>query len=249
MAEAPKIWKDTYNVKVYEADAKGRANVTALANYLQNSAWNHYNEVEKALGELLPPGCIWLMTRLEIQIYSMPKWAGDVCVETWSRGIEKLMAFRDYIIYGEDGKTAAKATASWVVVDVEKRRIQKLDGLSKKWPSNSEKSALRKSADRIQELKNIVEGRFFSVKYSDLDLNRHVNNVKYIQWIMDGYEMAFIEGNEIEKFEINFLGEANYGDDLAVNAEKISDAPLVFLHNIIRKNDAKEICRARISYK
>ncbi len=249
MNDAPMLWKDTYNIKVYEADAKGRANVTALANFFQNSAWSHYNNVERALGKLLPPGCIWLMTRLEMHILSMPKWSEDISVETWSRGIEKLMAFRDYIIRDKDGKEAAKGTTSWVVVDIDKRRIQKLDELAKKWPSNSGISALGKSADKIEELKNPAEGKFFSVKYSDLDPNRHVNNVKYIEWIMDGYDMKFIEDNEIVKFEVSFTGEAGYGEDAAVNAEKTQDKPLVFLHNIIRKSDGKEICRAKITYK
>jgi medium-chain acyl-[acyl-carrier-protein] hydrolase len=248
MAEAPKQWKDTYNIKVYEADAKGRANITALANYFQNSAWNHYNNVEKALGQLLPENCMWLMARLEIRVDSIPRWPEDVQVETWSRGIEKLMAYRDFIITINE-KEAAKGTSSWVVVDIKNRKIQKLDMLSKKWPSNRERNALGKSADKIQELANPVAGKFFSVKYSDLDVNRHVNNVKYIEWIMDGYAMEFIESNEIQKFEINFIGEANFGDEVAVNAERLSENPLVCLHNIIRKNDGKEICRARISYK
>jgi medium-chain acyl-[acyl-carrier-protein] hydrolase len=245
----PKIWKDTYNVKVYESDAKGRANITALANYCQNAAWNHYNAVERALGRLLPPDCMWLMFRLEMQIQSIPRWAEDVYVETWSRAIEKLMAFRDYIIYNKENIPVARAASSWVVVDTGKRKIQKLDELARKWPSNPEMSALNKSADKIHELRDITQGKFFSVKYSDLDLNRHVNNVKYIEWIMDGYEMNFIENNEIAKFEINFINEANYGDDVAVNAEKTSDKPLVLMHNIIRKADKQEVCRARITYK
>jgi medium-chain acyl-[acyl-carrier-protein] hydrolase len=248
MPEAPKQWKDTYSIKVYEADAKGRANVTALANYFQNSAWNHYNNVEKALGRLLPDNCIWLMTRLEIQIKSIPVWPQDVQVETWSRGIEKLMAYRDFIVTVND-REAAKGTASWVVVDIEKRRIQKLDKLAEKWPSNRERNALGKSADKIQELASPAAGKFFLVKYSDLDVNRHVNNVKYIEWIMDGYAMDFIENNDIGRFEINFIGEANFGDEVAVNAERLSEKPLVFLHNITRKSDGKEICRARITYK
>jgi medium-chain acyl-[acyl-carrier-protein] hydrolase len=248
MTEAPKQWKDTYNIKVYEADAKGRANITALANYFQNSAWNHYNNVEKALGQLLPENCMWLMARLEIQVESIPRWPEDVQVETWSRGIEKLMAYRDFIVSVNDKETA-KGTASWVVVDIKNRKIQKLDMLSKKWPSNRERNALGKSADKIQELMNPAAGKFFSVKYSDLDVNRHVNNVKYIEWIMDGYTMEFIENNEIKKFEINFIGEANFGDDVAVNAERLSETPLVLLHNITRKSDGKEICRARITYR
>ena len=249
MAEAPKTWKDRYNIKVYEADAKGRANIAALANFFQNSAWNHYNAVEEAMGRLLPPDCMWLMTRLEMQINSIPKWAEDIYVETWSRSIEKITAYRDYIIWDNEGKEVAKGTATWAVVDIEKRKIQKLEELSVKWPSNSGKSALGKSADKVQRLNDHVAGKFFAVKYSDLDMNRHVNNVKYIEWIMDGYTMDFIESKEICKFEINFIDETNYGDDVAVNAERISEAPLVFLNNIVRKSDGREICRAKITFK
>lgn len=249
MIEAPKEGTEIYNVKVYEADARGRANITSIANYFQNSAWKHYNSVEAALGQLIPDNSIWMMVRLEIDIESIPKWGEDIKLVTWSRGIDKMTAFRDFIIYGNDGARKAGGTATWVVTDIKSKRIVKLDELAKKWPSIPERSALGKSADKIEEPKNPVPGKFFSVKYSDLDVNRHVNNVKYIEWIMDGYAMDFIEANEINKFEINFTGEASFGDEAAVNAERLAEKPLVFLHNIIRKSDRKEICRARISYK
>jgi medium-chain acyl-[acyl-carrier-protein] hydrolase len=249
MSEAPKEGIETYNVKVYEADAKGRANIASIANYFQNSAWRHYLNVEKALGQLIPKNSIWMMVRLEIKIISIPQWGGDIKLVTWSRGIEKLTAFRDFVITGTDGKEKAKGTATWVVVDFKNRKIQKLDELAEKWPSIKERSALGRDAKKLQALTNPVEGKFFSVKYSDLDVNRHVNNVKYIEWIMDGYAMEFIEANDISKFEINFLGEAAFGDEVAVNAERLSETPLTFLHNIMRKSDGKEICKARITYK
>lgn len=248
MTNAPKEGIEIYNVKVYEADALGRANIASIANYFQNSAWKHYTEVEKALGMLIPENSIWMMVRLEIEINVIPRWGEDIKLTTWSRGIEKLTAFRDFAITGSDGKEKAKGTATWVVVDVKSRKIQKLDELAKKWPSIKDRSALGKDAEKIQELKNPVAGKFFRVKYSDLDVNRHVNNVKYIEWIMDGYAMDFMESNDIIKFEINFTGETNFGDEVAVNAERQSEKPLIFLHNIIRKNDMKEICRAKITY-
>lgn len=249
MAEAPKEGIEVYNVKVYEADAKGRANIASIANYFQNSAWRHYTSVEKALGRLIPGDSIWMMIRLEIAIKEIPRWGEDIKLVTWSRGIEKLMAYRDFIITDYEGNEKAKGTASWVVVDVKNRKIQKLDKLAEQWPSIKDRSALGRDAEKIRELDNFVAGKYFSVRYSDLDVNRHVNNVKYIEWIMDGYSMEFIEENEINKFEINFTGEAAFGEDVAVNAERLSEKPLVYLHNIVRKSDGKEICRARISYK
>ncbi|MBN1114403.1 MAG: hypothetical protein JXA66_03605 [Oligoflexia bacterium] len=249
MNEAPEEGIECYNVKVYEADAKGRANIAAIANYFQNSAWRHYICVEKALGRLIPEGSIWMMVRLEIVIKEIPRWGEDIKLTTWSRGIEKLMAFRDFCITDFEGNEKAKGTASWVVVDVKNRKIQKLGQLAEKWPSIKGRSALGRNADKLKELGNWIAGRFFSVRYSDLDVNRHVNNVKYIEWIMDGYSMEFIETNEIDKFEINFTGEANFGDDVAVNAERLSEKPLVYMHNIVKKGDGLEICRAKITYK
>jgi acyl-ACP thioesterase len=249
MSEAPKEGVEVYNIKVYEADAKGRANIASIANYFQNSAWKHYKSVEAELGALIPGGSIWMMTRLEIEVAAIPMWGEDITLTTWSRGIEKLIAYRDFIIKNKGGASGAKGTASWAVYGTAQKKIQKLDELAKIWPSIPDRSALGRNAEKVQELKNPVAGKFFSVKYSDLDVNRHVNNVKYIEWIMDGYAMDFIEQHEISRFEINFIGEANYGDEVAVNAERLSESPLVFLHNILRKSDGKEICRAKITYK
>ena len=135
--DAPELWKQKYEIKVYESDALGRSSFPALCDYIQDMAWRHYTNVEKALGNLLPSGQVWLMTRLEVEVINLPKWQDIIEVETWSRGIEKFYAFRDFVITGNDGKEAAKGTTTWVVLDTVNNKIARLTELASKWPSRA----------------------------------------------------------------------------------------------------------------
>ena len=218
--ESPAFWKQKYEVKVYESDALGRLFFPAMCDYFQDMAWSHYNRVEKALGNLLAPGQFWLMTRLEVEILKLPSWQDVIEVETWSRGIEKFYAYRDFIVTGADGRTSAKATTTWVVLDTVSNKIARLTELAQKWPSRSEVTSLNRNAEKVEEPAAPVYGADYNVQYSDMDLNRHVNNVKYIKWMFDAAGIEFLEKHTVEKAVINFIDETRAGDAVKIGVEK-----------------------------
>ncbi len=92
---------------------------------------------------------------------------------------------------------------------------------------------------------------FFPVRYSDIDLYRHVNNARYIQWIMDGYSLEMHTDFEPGVFEINFVSEAKMGDEVVIQTESLesSSSEPSFLHCIRRKEDGREICLARVVWR
>ncbi len=247
-SSAPSEWKEKYDVKVYESDNLGRGGLITLFNYFQNAAWGHYSRVDRARGPFLTPNQIWAMTRVEIQLERPAKWQEVVEVETWSRGIEKLMAFRDFIIRDLKGERIAAGTATWVVLDLETKRIQRLSEIAERWPSKPDVFSIRKNADRVDPPANPEYGEAFKVRYSDMDLNHHVNSSRYIQWMLDSFGREFLERYEITKAEINYIDEAMPGDDVITGYEKTSDAPLVFLTNVVKKSGNKELCRARFTF-
>jgi acyl-ACP thioesterase len=243
------MWKKTYNVHVYESDQRARAKLTSLCNYFQNSAWEHYNAINMQRGPFLTVRQIWLMTRMEIEFSRFPQWDEDIEAVTWSRGIDRMLAFRDFNMTGEKGDEIARGSTTWVVIDIETGKIQRLDEMSKKWPSLPDNKAIGKSADKIETLQKPEYGPAFKAKYSDLDVNMHVNNVKYIEWALDSYPLEIIDTREIKKIQVNFEGETKLGDEVEVGSEKISDEPLIFLNNVLRKKDHKEVCRIKIEWK
>ena len=246
--QVPREWKEKYDVKVYESDNLERGGLVTLFNYFQNSAWSHYSRVDKVLGPFLSKNQIWAMTRVEIQMTRPARWQEVVEVETWSRGIEKLMAFRDFIIRDAQGAKIAAGTATWVVLDLESKRIQRLTELSEKWPSKPDALSIGKNAEKVDSITKPEYGESFTVQYSDMDLNRHVNSSRYVQWMLDSFGREFLERHDIGRAEINFLDEAMPGDEVYAGREQLSDSPPIFLANVSRKGDSREVCRARFTF-
>jgi len=133
--EPPKQYRKQYEIKLYESDALGRATLPALCNYFQDIASLHYNRVDSIIGPLLSETQIWVMARLEMEIIELPRWQNTIEIETWSRGIEKLYAFRDFIMTGPDGIAVAKGSATWIVLDTASMKIIRLNDISRNFPS------------------------------------------------------------------------------------------------------------------
>jgi len=242
------FWKRIYRIYVYESDQRGRAKLPSLCNYFQNSAWEHFNSIDMQRGPFLKDTEMWLMSRMEIEFARFPVWDEEIEVVTWSRGIDRMLAYRDFTMTGKNEEEIAAGTTTWVVIDTVDGKIQRLGELSKKWPSLPDKFAIGRSASKIEALKEPAYGQPFTVKYSDLDVNMHVNNVKYIEWALDSYPLEIADKMQIKKLQVNFEGETKFGEELSVGCEQ-TNMPMVFLNNIIRKSDSKEVCRIKIEWK
>ena len=81
------------------------------------------------------------------------------------------------------------------------------------------------------------------VSYGDLDMHNHVNNLKYVEWMINWLPLEFLRTHTLKEMEVNYMSEASYKDEIAACYEK--KGKLNFLHRIIRKNDNLEICRGR----
>ena len=239
--------KNRKGIKVYESDALGRSSFPALCDYIQDMAWRHYNNVEKALGSLLPAGQVWLMTRLEVEVINLPGWQDIIEVETWSRGIEKFYAHRDFVITGNDGKEAARGTTTWVVLDTVNNKIARLTDLASRWPSRAEVSSLNRDAEKVGQLKDPLYGPEYTVQYSDMDVNRHVNNVKYVKWMFDAAGMEYLEKHTVKRGVINFIDETRAGDVIMTGIEHVNEMEISC--SVMKKGGNRDAGRAKFYFK
>jgi len=247
MQTAPAAWKEKYTVKVYEADNLGRAGIVPLFDYFQDIAWCHYSRVEAARGRFLTKSQIWAMTRVEVRLERPAVWKEELELETWSRGIEKLTAYRDFIIRDKEGLTIGAGTSTWVVLDLDTKKIQRLGSIAAKWPSQLEKSSINKNADKVLTPEKPRYSGSFKVSYSDMDVNQHVNSGRYIQWMLDDFGREFLEKNAVKIIKVNYADEAMPGDELVAGREDKGNGS--WLVHIMRKDSVKEVCRAEIQWK
>ena len=237
------IWTDEYLISSYDVDAGGKAPLTTLGRLMQETAYNHAEHLGFGYHQLKENNFFWVLSRLLIRVNRYPHWGERVVLRTWPTGIERLFAYRDYRLLDEQGVTLAEAGSAWLILDADKHRPQRPDELRARIDILPDKPALNERPAKIPALTHPVKGESFPVRYSDLDLYDHVNNAKYIEWILDSYPVTMLREKGLREFEINFLSETKMGERVAIHTQKTDDAH--YLHCIRREGDDKEICMAR----
>ena len=87
--------------------------------------------------------------------------------------------------------------------------------------------------------------REFSVRHRDLDINQHVNNVSFVEWMVESIPARVLNSSVPAEVEINFLAEAFYEERLLAACHSQDSDNTQFLHSIIRQKDRQELVRAR----
>jgi len=248
--EFQKLEKE-YTIHVYETGPDGRLNLHSLFDYLQDIASDHAVKLGYGRDDLMKYNTFWVLSRIYAEISDWPLWSENIMIKTWPRGTDKLFALRDFEVRYHDGRSIAHATSSWLIIDLNTRRIQRPDIILGRDNSElpDEKTLPRNSAKLEPALS---DGRItpqFSVRISDLDINLHTNNARYLRWVTDSYDLDFIKNNVPLSAEINYLAESHFNDNIAIRTSEEKDKSNVFNHSVIRTSDNTELCRVRINWK
>jgi len=237
------VWQDDYKVHSYEADFKGNATMQILCQFMQESAWNHAEHLQVGFSHLIKKNLIWVLSRQAVKILSYPKWGDKIKIHTWPSGKDRVLCYRDFKIFDAKDNVIGLASTTWFVIDLQSRRPQRADSYI---TLNVEKDVERVFPDfppKLEPLESANKSGTAQVSYSDLDVNDHLNNVKYIEYIMDSLPFDFVKSHELKELEINYLNEAQHNNIVKVMFENKN--PQQFLHSLSRENDNTELCRAR----
>jgi acyl-ACP thioesterase len=239
-----------YNVHVYEMGPDGRANLHSLFNYMQDIASEHAVKLGYGRDDLLKQNHFWVLSRMYAKIASWPVWDETIIVRTWPSGVDKLFAMRNYELLYKDGRTIGSASSSWLIIDRTTKRIQRPDVFLQNYNRENQTVASPvRNPEKLQEAS--LTGRLspaFRVKINDLDINLHTNNVNYIKWVTDTYDLNFVMNHQACSAEINYLAEAVFDDEIVIRTA-VDEADARYLnHSVVRPADSKELCRIRIEW-
>jgi len=239
------VWKEKHVVHSYEVDVRGRAKPHVLFRYMLNSAWNHALSSEFSYEKLSNRGHFWALARFLMICNQFPQWNDQVVVETWGKDTDRFYALRDFIIHSTEGEKLVVATSSWLILNTETYRPQKLDRLREYFPFQFGRHELDVKLDKIHALVREQERSRYVVHFTDIDVNKHVNASKYMQWMLDGYSVEILEKKALKSFDLNFIAEAKIDDEIIVSVESAKKHDLC---SVRRVTDSKELCRARLEW-
>ena len=236
-------WKDVYRIHYHQVDVRSNATLVVLCQFMQESAWNHAEHLGLGFSHLSEKNFIWILSRQLLKIYSYPKWGDVIQVHTWPTGRDRLYCYRDFRILDSAGSIIGEATTAWFVIDLTYRKPQRTGAyFQKNLPTDFERVFPGK-LNKLNPLVSTDHTRVIQVSYGDLDINEHVNNVRYIDWILNTLPFEHLKTHILGELEINYLSESSYDDEISVSY--VEKEKSEFLHSLIRNGDTTELCRAR----
>lgn len=212
-----KTYIQKHTIPCYDTDASWRLKPASFMNYAQEAAGNHAVHLGFGYDDLIKTNTAWIISRMHIQFIDTPKWREDMTLTTWHKGLNRLFYLRDFIMTDSQDNVRVKATTSWLVLNLETRRLVRDPGLMEEGTVNSE-NVIETPADKVVMPKD-VEAEFVmshKVAYSDVDMNAHANNAMYMQWAMDAVEYEMASLRPVKEFIINFNHETKAGDNVSI---------------------------------
>src|SRR5512136_1438306 len=122
MRTEPLMWSESFRVRASETDARGRASIPAICNWLQEVAGNHATALDWAVDQLTAQGMTWVLSRLRLVLARAPRWREEVRVTTWPGGVQRAWAFREFQITGREGEELGRGTSAWLLLKLATRR-------------------------------------------------------------------------------------------------------------------------------
>jgi len=244
-----KSWEDEYIIPFCEVDTKESVFLPTLWNLMQETAWHHADHLKVGYSDLTEQKYFWVLSRLSIQMEKYPGWSAKIKIRTWLTGMGRLFALRHFSIANSKGDILGTAKSGWLVLDLKSRRPQRIEPVFKHLLHLFDGLPSAEEPEKLPAPVRSKMGKSYTVRYSDIDMHHHVNNTKYIEWILDSYPFEMTQTLQIHTFEINFLAESSHGDEISVHTEPVENFPLAFLHSVFRKGDGRELCRAKVSWK
>jgi len=245
------IYERKYSVNVFDTDHTGKLCSGAIFNYFQDLAGRHASLLGFGREHLMTNGSFWVLSRITVEIENLPLAWEEVTLRTWPRGTETIFALRDIELYDANGKRLAAAATSWVVVDYQTRKLQRPDkALSHLNSTFPDTKALSANAVKIPAMP-VDNHSVINTKVSsgDLDVNLHVNNARYIQWVLNSYDPQFISTYTPHTIDVNYLSEAHFNDEISIYKASGKEDGTCFFHSLVRNNDSAELCRIRIKWR
>ncbi len=183
----------------------------------QEAAGLHAVHLGFGYEDLIKNNTAWILSRVNIKFVDTPVWRDDITLTTWHKGANRLFFLRDFILTDSEGRERVKATTSWLVLNLETRRLVRDPMLMEEGTVCSE-NVIETPADKVQMPKDVEPELALEhvVAYSDVDMNAHTNNAMYMQWAMDAVDYETASTRPVKEVTINFNHETKAGDLVSV---------------------------------
>ena len=163
----------------------------------------------------------WVLTKVKLKIASLPLFDEKIEIETWPLKATGIRFERDYII-NRNNERVIKGSSEWCVLDFDTQKLRRGDSVC--FPQDLSYREDRSGAGEMLKIRETVSEEDINhthrSSFVDIDSNKHTNNIAYLRMTLNCFTPEEFDSLSIDEFQINFLSQTFYGDEIAVYKKK-----------------------------
>ena len=208
------MYEKKYYIGSNDVDQFLELKLPSFFRMMQDISTEHAEMLHIGKADTLDKNLYWVITRIELDIIRMPQYLETVTLKTYPGDDMRFIFLRYFQCEDKDGNVLIKASTLWMVLNHETHHVMLNPFNGFKAPSEHLEGELHLPNKAEGEANNLIEVR--KIRYSDIDLNGHLNNTKYIDYIVDTHDSEFYKKNRIKHFLINYEKELKDNNELSL---------------------------------
>jgi acyl-ACP thioesterase len=207
-----------FSVEFFDCDTFAHLRISRLCEFFQETSLAHLRDQGfDYLSMIKKDKFTLLISRIKLRIAHLPLWGEDIFVSTWIKNINpEKVAWGDYDVRDVQGNSVIQATASWILIDLNDGKAKPFSEGPYRFETHPELSALPENIELLEPAGMPKTVLVKDVKYSDIDLNNHVNNCKYSDWVLDTIDMEELRERRIRSIQLNYMQQVEYNTRVAL---------------------------------
>ncbi len=209
-------YEQIITIPCYDTDSATFLKPASFMDLMQEIAYLAATKMHFGYDELQRINTAWVLSRMHFTFDNPPKWRDTVKLRTWHKGLDGLMFLRDFRMLDMEDNELLAATTSWLVINTETRRLVRSNELLEIVPESTRNkdNAIAAPAPKLVIPKELKKEKVAEhlVAYSDVDINVHTNNARYVVWAMDCIDYSEIASKHVWEVRVNFNKETKPGD-------------------------------------
>ena len=209
-----RLWQKEYYLRASDFDKYSRIKLSSVLDLFQDAAGQHAETLGVGIAAMLVRSYLWVLVRIKLQILSQPERYQKVIVKTWPLAPHRLNYRREYCIENENGEALITGSSEWVIINSEKRRLVSDPNLYPFTDNFYPKINFEERLAKVPDFEATDMPYTITPGFSELDINDHVNNTKYANYVSDA--VCPDKDFEVELFQIDFRKEVMHGSKLFI---------------------------------
>jgi medium-chain acyl-[acyl-carrier-protein] hydrolase len=249
-----KVGKYPFMAEPFHCDFQQRLLMGHLGNHMLNAADYHSRERGYGMTYLNTIRRTWVLSRLAIEMEEMPKAYDRFFVETWVESAMRYFTSRNFAVTSaKDGRPLGFGRSVWAMIDTDSRQpadiLSVRDGLINKYIENDKPCPIDKPG-RVKVGHDVTEVRTIDTYYHDVDVNGHINSVKYIEHVLDLYDLDWYRHHRLKRLDIAYVAESHQGDRLHFYQEDLGEDcfNIRITKSAPQEGNEVEVCRSYVKF-